>query len=166
MFAGMVHAQDALHYESKLSEPSIFDPAFQDFVETVYGYKNPQNGLGAEGLRDAVADKPAAFKPAAAKPAPVAAPVKPSVSVKPAASSLFVAIFPRNGDAAGLISMLTSLNGFSLSGERVVHSALGKKTAVVGWAAAATIPSLCGNPAVLGVFTGTAGSYSSACPGK
>jgi len=100
------------------------DPAFQDFVETSYGYlqlsKKPV-------MRDAVADS---------------------------AKQIFVTILPRNADYTDLLKELSASAGFVLYGEQTLHSKSGKTVQLFGWARADRLASIFKHPGAAKVYIG------------
>lgn len=130
-FAAAASAQQAAHVPAA-GTASFCDPAFQDFVETTYGYLNPRTGIAAR-FRDSVAS--------------------PAVSSASSSGYVFVSILPRGGDYNALLGELTSA-GFVLKGERVRTVKGVKQVRIVGWARAGSIEALRALPGVSGLRTG------------
>jgi|GEM_PF-2199400 len=117
--------------------PVYSDPGFQEFVETTYGYLNPNNkDRAVTTYRDAVASPaPAPRKAARAR----------------SGKYVFVSILPKARDYSGLVEELSASAGFVFSGERTVHLKSVKKTRIVGWVLASRFSSVRNNPGVAGV---------------
>ncbi|HAN05788.1 MAG TPA: hypothetical protein DCW72_09075 [Elusimicrobia bacterium] len=116
--------------------PVFSDQAFQDFVETVYGYKGPAgDALRAPAYRDAVA-----------APAPV--PKK--------GAYVYVSILPRLAGGAALAAELERSAGFILTGRRYLVSGGVKRVRLNGWVKAWAVEALRYNPGVAGLRVGFA----------
>jgi len=114
--------------------PVFSDQAFQDFVETVYGYKGPAgDALRAPAYRDAVA----APAPAAKKDAYV-----------------YVSILPRSAGGAALTAELERSAGFILTGRRYLVAGGIKRVRLNGWVKAGAVEALRANPGVAGLRVG------------
>jgi hypothetical protein len=114
--------------------PVYSDQAFQDFVETVYGYKGPAgDALRAPAYRDAVA----APAPAVTKDAYV-----------------YVTILPRSAGGAALAAELERSAGFILTGRRYLVSGGIKRVRLNGWVKAGAVEALRANPGVAGLRVG------------
>lgn len=117
--------------------PVYSDPAFQDFVETAYGYKSPAGAaLRAPACRDAVA-----------APAPAAK----------TEAYVYVSILPRSAGGAALAAELERSAGFILTGRRYLVSGGIKRVRLNGWVRAGTVEALRANPGVAGLRVGFSG---------
>lgn len=144
-------AGDALRYDTaSQAQDGIFDPVFQDYVETAYGYKNPKAKAvhPLADLRDAVASSTA---PAASRYAPPGA-------------AVYVTILPKPPAAPRFIKDLASVPGFTLSGERTTYSAAGRSSVFLGWATPKALELLCRSAAISSVSAGAGASARPACP--
>lgn len=108
---------------------SFCDPAFQDFVETTYGYMNPRTGIAAR-LRDSV------------------------VSQSPRPAYVFVSILPRAADYGALLRELSASAGFVLKGERVRLVKGVRQVRLVGWVRADAVAAVRASSGVAGVAIG------------
>jgi len=117
--------------------PVYSDPAFQDFVETAYGYKGPAgDALRVPAYRDAVA-----------APAASAAAAKEGAYV-------YVSILPRSAGGAALAAELERSAGFILTGRRYLVSGGVKRVRLQGWVKAGALEALRANPGVAGLRVG------------
>lgn len=107
--------------------PVYSDAAFQDYVETAFGYLNPSRAPR----------RLPAFRDAAAAPAQ-------------AGGRVFVAVRPSTRDLAGLLRKLGPA-GFTLAGERTSYRAAGKRTVLLGWAEAGALKAIRGIAGVAAV---------------
>jgi len=107
---------------------SFSDPAFQDFVETTYGYMNPRTGIAAR-LRDSIAS-----------------PAAPAY--------VFVSILPKAADYGPLLRELSASAGFVLRGERVRLVRGARQVRLVGWARADAVAAIRASAGVAGVAIG------------
>ncbi|MCX5786446.1 MAG: hypothetical protein NTX59_12245 [Elusimicrobia bacterium] len=135
-FAAGAAAQTAQEEARLAGSPVFSDPAFQDFVETSYGYMSPGNKPAA-AFRDAV------VSPAAVKPAPAVR-----------AGYVFVIIVPMNSDYSVMLREISSSAGFMLQGERTSRSGGVRRTRIVGWARAEALDAIRANPGVAGLSVG------------
>jgi len=125
--------------------PAYSDPGFQNFIETSYGYLNPDNPIRAgRDFRDAPSFKEGT--PAAA-PKPAAAGPKPSVAAK----YVFVSIAPKARNYASLMEDISVSAGFILYGERLSRSKSANKVRIIGWARADRLAAIYDHPGVAGV---------------
>lgn len=117
--------------------PVYSDQAFQDFVETAYGYKGPAGAaLRAPAYRDAAASA------AAPKPA------------SKAGAYVYVTILPRLPGGAALAAELERSAGFILTGRRFLAAGGIKRVRLQGWVKAAALEALRANPGVAGLRVG------------
>jgi hypothetical protein len=130
VFSGAAAAQQLPDYTGSAS---FCDSAFQDFVETTYGYLNPRTGIAAR-LRDSVA--------------------APAVSSAAGASYVFVSILPKTADYSVLLRELSASAGFVLKGERVRSVNGVRQTRLVGWARAGALAAIRANTGVAGLAIG------------
>lgn len=122
---------------SLAGSPVYSDQAFQDFVETAYGYKGPAgDALRAPAYRDAVA-----------------APAAPVPAVK-AGAYVYVSILPRSAGGAALAAELKRSAGFILTGRRYLVSGGIKRVRLNGWVKAGAVEALRANPGVAGLRVG------------
>lgn len=113
--------------------PVYSDQAFQDFVETAYGYKGPAgDALRAPAYRDAVA-----------------APAAPA-----AGAYVYVSILPRLAGGAALAAELERSAGFILTGRRYLVSGGIRRVRLQGWVKAGAVEALRANPGVAGLRVG------------
>ncbi|MDD2805881.1 MAG: hypothetical protein PHV33_10020 [Elusimicrobiales bacterium] len=112
---------------------SFCDPAFQDFVETTYGYLNPRTGIAAR-LRDSVAS--------------------PAATTAPRPALVFVSILPKAADYSALLRELSASAGFVLKGERVRLVKGARQVRIVGWARADGVAAIRASSGVAGVAVG------------
>lgn len=124
-FAGSAAAQ----FPGMAGAASFSDPAFQDFVETTYGYMNPRTGIAAR-LRDSVA------------------------SPASGAAVVFVSILPKAADYEALLRELSASAGFVLKGERVRLVKGVRQVRIVGWARADGVAAIRASAGVAGVAIG------------
>jgi len=115
--------------------PVYSDPAFQDFVETAYGYKGPAgDALRAPAYRDAVA--------------------APAASAAKGGAYVYVSILPRSAGGAALAAELERSAGFILTGRRYLVSGGVKRVRLNGWVKAGAVEALRANPGVAGLSVG------------
>lgn len=114
--------------------PVYSDQAFQDFVETVYGYK----GTAGDALRAP------AYRDAVAAPAPAGR----------KGTYVYVSILPRQAGGAALAAELERSSGFILTSRRYLASGGIKRVRLNGWVKAAAVEALRVNPRVAGLRVG------------
>lgn len=115
--------------------PVYSDQAFQDFVETAYGYKGPAgDALRAPAYRDAVA--------------------APAAPAAPAGAYVYVSILPRLAGGAALAAELERSAGFILTGRRCLVSGGIRRVRLQGWVKAGAVEALRANPGVAGLRVG------------
>lgn len=133
--AGAAAAQGVPSFDPRLAGSAVYsDPAFQDFVETAYGYKNPRNMPARPAdLRDAVAS-----------------PAVPAVK-----DLVFVSILPSTTEYAGLLSELSRSAGFVFKGERTRYANGYRQTRLLGWVRASSLKALRANPGIAAVRVGS-----------
>lgn len=132
--AGAAAAQAVAVFDARLAGSPVYsDAAFQDFVETAYGYKNPRN----------MPARPAALRDAVASP-----------SVPAGKDLVFVSILPSTTEYAGLVAELTGSAGFVFKGERTRYAKGFRQTRLLGWVKASSLKALRANPGVASVRVG------------
>ncbi|OIO03808.1 MAG: hypothetical protein COX65_05250 [Elusimicrobia bacterium CG_4_10_14_0_2_um_filter_56_8] len=131
-------AQEEPSFDARLAGSPVYsDPGFQEYIETAYGYLNPENISGVPAdLRDAVASPPAGAG---------------KTLSGDAEEYVFVSILPKTTDYTLLLGEIHVSAGFVLTGERTAHSNCAKKTRIIGWAKAAGLASIRRDPGVAGV---------------
>jgi hypothetical protein len=125
-------------FDARLAGSPVYsDLAFQDFVETAYGYLNPRHApQPAPAYRDAVAASPAV------------------ASQKGGPGYIFVSILPSTTDYSSLLSELSGAAGFILKGERTSYSKGFRQTRILGWVKTVSLQAVRANPGVAAVYVG------------
>ncbi|MDA8244901.1 MAG: hypothetical protein M0025_12390 [Elusimicrobia bacterium] len=109
--------------------PVYSDPAFQDFVETSYGYLNPANSPAR--FRDSVASRSSS-----------------AVAEAGRGGYVFVAVLPGQADRRELLERLRASAGFVFRGERVSGKGKARSVRLLGWVRSGELAALRAVPGV------------------